>query len=45
MPKRDFNKVACNFIETTFRHGFSPVNLLRIFSTPFLKNTSEIFKF
>ena len=45
MPKRDFNKVACNFIETTFRHGCSPVTLLRICCTPFLKNTSEIFKF
>ena len=40
MPKRDFNKVACNLTETTFRHGCSPVNLLRIFSTPFLKNAS-----
>ena len=33
MPKCDFNKVA-------LRHGRSPVNLLHIFRTPFLKNTS-----
>ena len=25
----------------TFRHGCSPVNLLHIFRTPFLKNASE----
>ena len=36
MPKRDFNKVA----EITLRHGCSPVNLLHIFRTPFIKNTS-----
>ena len=30
-----------NFIEITLRHGCSPVNLLHIFRTPFLKNTSE----
>ena len=41
MPKCDFNKVALsNFIEITLRHGCSPVNLLYIFRTPFLKNTS-----
>ena len=28
------------FIEITPRHGCSPVNLLHIFRTPFLKNTS-----
>ena len=28
------------FIEITFRHGFSPVNLLHIFRIPFPKNTS-----
>ena len=28
-----------NFIEITLRHGCSPVNLLHIFRTPFLKNT------
>ena len=36
MPKCDFNKVA---IEITLRHGCSPLNLLYIFRTPFLKNT------
>ena len=40
MPKCDFNKVACNFIEITLWHGCSPVNLLHIFRTPFLKSTS-----
>ena len=42
MPKCVFNKVAllCDFIEITLRHGRSPVNLLHIFKTPFLKNTS-----
>ena len=29
-----------NFIEIALRHGWSPVNLLHIFRTPFLKNTS-----
>ena len=33
-------KLLCNFIEITLRHGCSPVNLLHIFRTPFLKNTS-----
>ena len=32
MPKYDFNKVAL--------HGYSPVNLVHIFRTPFPKNTS-----
>ena len=36
-PKCDFNS---NFIEITLRHGYSPVNFLHIFRTPFLKNTS-----
>ena len=40
MPKCDINKVASNFIEIVFRHWCSPVNLLHIFRTPFLKNTS-----
>ena len=35
MPKSDFSKV-----EITLRHGCPPVNLLHIFRTPFLKNTS-----
>ena len=34
MPKCDFD------IEITLRHGCSPVNLLHIIRTPFLKNTS-----
>ena len=40
MPKCNFNKVACNFIEITLRHGCSPINLLHIFRTVFPKNTS-----
>ena len=34
-------KLLYNFIEITLRHGCSPVNLLHIFRTTFLKNTSE----
>ena len=37
MPKCDFNKVA---LQSYFRHGCSPVNLLHIFRTPFSNNTS-----
>ena len=33
-------KMLCNFIETTTRHEWSPVNLLHIFRTTSLKNTS-----
>ena len=33
-------KLLSNFIEITLRLGCSPVNLLHIFRTPFLKNTS-----
>ena len=33
-------RLFCNFIEITFRHGCSPVNLLHIFRTPFAINTS-----
>ena len=40
MPKCDFNKAASNFIEITLGHGCSPVNLLHIYRTPFLRNTS-----
>ena len=40
MPKCDFNNVVSNFIEISLRHGCSPVNLLHIFSSPFLMNTS-----
>ena len=32
-------KSLCNFIEIKLRHGCSPVNLLHIFRTPFIKNT------
>ena len=34
-------KLLCNFLEITLRHGCSPINLLRIFRTPFPKNSSE----
>ena len=34
MPKCDFNS---NFIEITLRYGYSPVNILHIFRTPFLR--------
>ena len=40
MSKCDFNKVACNFIEITLRHGCFPVNVLHIFGAPSPKNTS-----
>ena len=40
MPKCNFNKVA-KHAEIALRHGYSPANLLHIFRTPFLKNTSE----
>ena len=33
-------KLLWNFIEITIRLGYSPVNLLHIFITPFYKNTS-----
>ena len=33
-------KLLCNFIEIALRHRCSPVNLLRIFKTPFPKNIS-----
>ena len=33
-------KLLCNFIEIVLRHGFSPVNLLHIFRTPFPNNLS-----
>ena len=34
-------KLQSNFVKITLRHGCSPVNLLQVFRTPFLKNTSE----
>ena len=30
-------KLLCNFTEVTLQHGCSPVNLLHIFRTPFLR--------
>ena len=33
-------KLQNNFIEITLWHGYSPVNLLHIFGTPFAKDTS-----
>ena len=33
-------KMLSNFTDIAFRHGCSPINLLHIFRTPFLKNTS-----
>ena len=33
-------KFLCNFTEITLQHGCSPVNLLHVFGTPFLKNSS-----
>ena len=33
-------KLQRNFIEIALRHGCSPVHLLHIFRTPFLKNNS-----
>ena len=32
-------KLISNFIEIALRHGCSPVNLLHMFRTPFLRNT------
>ena len=40
MSKCHFNKVACNIMEITLRHGCSPINLLHIFRKLFDKNTS-----
>ena len=39
--RRPMPTLQSNFIEITFWHVCSPVNLLHIFRTPFLKNTSE----
>ena len=33
-------EMLCNFIEIARQHGCSPVNLLHILRTPFLKETS-----
>ena len=40
MQKCDFNKVVLHFIEITFQHGCSPVNLLHFFRTPLSRNIS-----
>ena len=40
MPKCNFNKVACNFIEIALQCGRSPVNFLHIFTTPIYNNIS-----
>ena len=40
MPKCDFNKVACNFVEITLRHGCSSVNLLHTIRAPFPNNNT-----
>ena len=40
MPKCDFKKIVCNYIEIALRHRCSPANLLHIFGTPLPKNTS-----
>ena len=34
-------KLLCNFIEITLRHGCSPINLLHIFRTPFIRTPTE----
>ena len=34
-------KLVCSFIEITLWNGCSPVNLLHIFRTPVLRNTSR----
>ena len=40
-PSRDvFKMLLRNFFQTILRHGCSPVNLLHIFRTPSLNNTS-----
>ena len=41
MPMCDvIAEVQSNFIEIALRYGCSPINLLHIFRTSFLKNTS-----
>ena len=42
MPKCNFNKVGGNVIEIALRDGYSPVNLLHTFRTPFLETTSDL---
>ena len=38
--RRTSTKSQTKFIEIGFKHGCSPVNLLHIFRTPFLRNNS-----
>ena len=40
MPKSDFNKAACNFIEIALQRECYPVNFMHIFRTPFYNNAS-----
>ena len=40
MRRCDFNKVPEQLSLITFRHEYSPVNLLHTFRTPFTRNTS-----
>ena len=40
LRKRFSENMLCNFIEIALRHGCSPVTLLHIFRTHFLKNSS-----
>ena len=40
MPKCNFNKVVCNFIEIALQHRCSPVNFLQIFRIPIYNNAS-----
>ena len=41
LGKRCSENMLCNFIKIALRHGCSPVNLLHIVRTPFLRNTSR----
>ena len=40
MPKCNFKKVECTFIEIALQRGCSPVNFLHIFRKPIYNNTS-----
>ena len=41
MPKCDFKWLQSNFIEITLRHGCSPINLLHVFETTFIRAPME----
>ena len=45
MPKRDFNKVANNFIEITLWHEYSPVILMHIFRTPIMHSFNQFYQY